>query len=77
MTYDPFRDEGLRRDVRPGDPVRPYDDRVGNVWVPLALAAVLLLGIGYFMFAAPTSNSTTPAFRADGGAVTKSEPSPN
>jgi hypothetical protein len=77
MTYDPFRDEGLRRDVRPSDPVRPYDDRVGNVWVPLAFAVALLVGIGYFLLATPTNNSATPAFRADGGAVTKPEPSPN
>jgi hypothetical protein len=66
----------LRREVRPTDPAyRPDDDRPGNVWAPLVLAAAILVGIGYFILAAPTQ-SPAPV-KADSGAVTKSEPSPN
>jgi hypothetical protein len=45
------------------------------MWLPIALVVVLLVGIGYYLYGS-TSN-TGPSMRADGGAVTKSEPSPN
>jgi hypothetical protein len=76
MTYDPYRGEGLRRDLPRTEP-RPPDIVEGrsSMWLPIALVVVLLVGIGYYLYGS-TSN-TGPSMRADGGAVTKSEPSPN
>jgi len=46
-----------------------------SMWLPIALVVVLLVGIGYYLYG--SSSTTGPSMRADGGAVTKSEPSPN
>jgi hypothetical protein len=77
MTYDPYREEGLRRDLPRTEPRGDIEvpQTQSSMWLPIALVVVLLLGIGYFLYGGPTT--TTPTTRADGGAVTKSEPSPN
>jgi hypothetical protein len=46
-----------------------------SMWLPIALVVVLLVGIGYYLYG--STSTTGPSMRADGGAVTKSEPSPN
>jgi hypothetical protein len=76
MTYDPYREEGLRRDLPRTEP-RPHDmpEAQSSMWLPIALVVVLLVGIGYYLYG--SSSTTGPSMRADGGAVTKSEPSPN
>jgi hypothetical protein len=79
MTYDPYREEGLRRDLPRTEP-RPQDmpdmpEAQSSMWLPIALVVVLLVGIGYYLYG--SSSTTGPSMRADGGAVTKSEPSPN
>jgi hypothetical protein len=76
MTYDPYREEGLRRDLPRTEP-RPHDMPEGqsSMWLPIALVVVLLVGIGYYLYG--STSTTGPSMRADGGAVTKSEPSPN
>jgi hypothetical protein len=79
MTYDPYREEGLRRDLPRTEP-RPHDmddmpEGQSSMWLPIALVVVLLVGIGYYLYG--STSTTGPSMRADGGAVTKSEPSPN
>jgi hypothetical protein len=76
MTYDPYRDEGLRRDLPKTEP-RHIDipDTQSSMWLPIALVVVLLVGIGYYFYG--HTWTTSPSMRADSGAVTKSEPSPN
>jgi hypothetical protein len=76
MTYDPYRDEGLRRDLPKTEP-RYIDmpDTQSSMWLPIALVVVLLVGIGYYFYG--HTWTTSPSMRADSGAVTKSEPSPN
>jgi hypothetical protein len=87
MTYDPYREEGLRRDLPRTEP-RPQDmpdmpegdmpdmpEGQSSMWLPIALVVVLLVGIGYYLYG--STSTTGPSMRADGGAVTKSEPSPN
>jgi hypothetical protein len=77
MTYDPYREEDLRRDLPRTEPRQEANlpEARSSMWLPMALAVVLIMGIAYFMFGDRTS--TTPSTRADSGAVTKSEPSPN
>ena len=76
MTYDPYREEGLRRDLPRTEPRLPdMPEAQSSMWLPIALVVVLLVGIGYYLYG-PTS-TTGPSMRADSGAVTKSEPSPN
>jgi hypothetical protein len=79
MTYDPYREEGLRRDLPRTEP-RPQDmpdmpEGQSSMWLPIALVVVLLVSIGYYLYG--STSTTGPSMRADGGAVTKSEPSPN
>jgi hypothetical protein len=75
MTLDPYQD-ALRRDLPPTEPRQAYrDEDRAALWVPLALVALIIIGLGY-MLLGNTSNTTTNV-RADSGAVTKSEPSPN
>jgi len=76
MTYDPYRDEGLRGDLPKTEP-RYIDmpDTQSSMWLPIALVVVLLVGIGYYFYG--HTWTTGPSMRADSGAVTKSEPSPN
>ena len=76
MTYDPYQDAGLRRDLPRTEPRHAYgDENRGALWVPLALVALIIIGLGYMLLG--NSSSTTPNVRADSGAVTKPEPSPN
>ena len=42
-------------------------------WLPIAIAIALFIGVAYYFFGPHTG----PNVRADAGAVTKSEPSPN
>jgi hypothetical protein len=72
------RDEIVRTDPIMSDPA---NDRVElenarpNMWVPIALLAALILGIGYFLLPGDTAGPAN--VRADSGAVTQSKPSPN
>jgi hypothetical protein len=76
MTYDPYQDAGLRRDLPQNEHRQPYrDEDRAALWFPLVLVALIIIGLGY-MLLGNTSNTTTNV-RADGGTVTKSEPSPN
>ena len=49
------------------------DERRPVFWLPIAIAIALLIGVAYYFFGPHTG----PKARADAGAVTKSEPSPN
>jgi hypothetical protein len=75
MTYDPYEDAGLRRDLPKTDPqmVHPEETRT-TIWLPIAIAVALFIGLGYYFYGHVGSG---PAMRADSGAITKSEPSPN
>src|SRR6185503_728388 len=76
MTYDPYQDAGLRRDLPRNEPLQAYrDENRAALWVPLALVALIIIGLGYMLLG--STSSTTTNVRADSGAVTKPEPSPN
>ena len=76
MTYDPYQDAGLRRDLSRNEPRHDYrDEDRAALWFPLVLVALIIIGFGY-MLLGNTSNTTTNV-RADSGAVAKPEPSPN
>ena len=77
MTYDPYQDAGLRRDLPRTEPRHTLgDENRGALWIPLALIALIIIGLGYMLLG--NTSSTTPNVRADsGGAVTKPAPSPN
>ena len=49
------------------------DERRPVFWLPIAIAIALLIGVAYYFFGPQTG----PDVRADAGAVTQSEPSPN
>lgn len=76
MTYDPYEEAGLRRDLPKTDPqmVDPEETRA-TIWLPVAIAIALFIGLGYYFYG-HTWNANSP-MRADSGAITKSEPSPN
>jgi hypothetical protein len=75
MTYDPYHEAGLRRDLPKTEPrmVDPEETRA-TIWLPIAIALALFIGLGYYFYG---HIGTGPAMRADRGAITKSEPSPN
>jgi hypothetical protein len=74
MTYDPYQEAALRRDLPRTEPRRVFtEDTHATIWMPLAVVIVLMLVIGFTFY----GQSTGPSFRADTGAMTKSEPSPN
>jgi hypothetical protein len=86
MAIDPVRDEPtrpMRNDLPPRDYIEPRSDEIierddrSTGWMPLLILAALVIGALYYFYGDRLS-SNTPAVRADtGGAVTKSEPSPN
>ena len=53
--------------------VDPEETRA-TIWLPIAIALALFIGLGYYFYG---HIGTGPAMRADSGAITKSEPSPN
>jgi hypothetical protein len=66
---------------RPGRLDRPVNDDVVDIRertstpvLLVAIAIALLIGVGYYFFA---PNEPRPGVRADVGAVTQPEPSPN
>ena len=74
MTYDPYEEAGLRRDLAKTEPQRvDLDDRQANIWLPLVIVIALLVVIGYTFY----DRGGSPNSRADSTAITKSEPSPN
>ena len=76
MTYDPYQDAGLRRDLPRTEPRRfNLDETRTGKWLPIAIVVALLMGAAYYFYG--QSSTTGPQVRADSGAVTKSEPSPN
>ena len=76
MTNDPYQDAGLRRDLPRNEAHQAYrDENRAALWVPLALVALIIIGLGYMLLG--STSSTTPNVRADSGAVTKPAPSPN
>ncbi len=81
MTNDPYRApevpaDPTRRKLPETDPL-PLDteERRATFWLPIAIAVVLMIGLGYFFYG--HVSNVGPNVRADSGAVTKSEPSPN
>jgi hypothetical protein len=73
MTYDPY---DMPRDLPKTEPRHVYtEDNHATIWLPLAIVIALMLGIGYYFYG--YGGNGTSQVRADSGAVTKSEPSPN
>jgi hypothetical protein len=59
----------------PAIPPADMAERGTTFWLPVAIAIALLIGVGYYFYG-HTWNAS-PTMRADSGAITKSEPSPN
>ena len=51
MTYDPYEEAGLRRDLPKTDPrmVDPEDTRA-TIWLPIVIAVALFIGLGYYFY---------------------------
>ena len=51
MTYDPYQEAGLRRDLPKTDPqmVAPEETRA-TIWLPVAIAIALFIGLGYYFY---------------------------
>src|SRR5688500_11049572 len=76
MTYDPYQDAGLRRDLPRTEPRRfDLDETRTARWVPIAIVVALIIGAAFYFYG--QTSTTGPQVRADSGTVTKSEPSPN
>ena len=76
MTYDPYQDAGLRRDLPKTEPRRvDAEESQATIWLPIAIAIALLIGVGYYFYG--YAWNAGPHVRADSGAITKSEPSPH
>jgi hypothetical protein len=76
MTYDPYHDGGLRRDLPKTEPRRvDAEESQATIWLPIAIAIALLIGVGYYFYG--YAWNAGPHVRADSGAITKSEPSPH
>ena len=73
IINDPYRAPEVPRDPT-RDPSRFDEETRATIWLPVAIAVTLFLGLAYYFYG-PTGPS--PAMRADSGAITKSEPSPN
>jgi hypothetical protein len=76
MTYDPYHDGDLRRDLPKTEPRRvDAEETRATIWLPIAIAIALLIGVGYYFYG--YAWIAGPHVRADSGAITKSEPSPH
>ena len=77
MTYDPYHDGGLRLYLP--NPNRggagSAEETQATIWLPIAIAIALLIGVAYYFYGHAWNAGSQ--VRADNGAVTKSEPSPN
>ena len=75
MTYDPYEEAGLRRDLPRTEPrVVDREESRTSIWLPIAIAVALLHRPWLLLLRAHRQRST---MRADTGAVTKPAPSPN
>ena len=77
MAHNP-NEPGRRMpdDLPPTQPILQDERKAGGLWFPLLLLFVLAVGAAYYFFG--DFRAPGPNVRADsGGAVTKSEPSPN
>ena len=71
----PSPSDDLRRRDRLDHPANvDLEQRTPSFWIPIVIAVALLFGVAYIFFGPHTAG---PNVRADAGAVTKSEPSPN
>jgi hypothetical protein len=73
ITNDPYRPPEVPRDPT-RDPNRFDEERRATIWLPIAIAVTLFLGLAYYFYG---HIGPSPAMRADSGAIAKSEPSPN
>ena len=81
MTNDPYRAPEMpadptRRDLPKTEPrYVDAEETQATIWLPIAIVIALLIGVGYYLYG--HAWNTSPNMRAESGAVTKSEPSPN
>ncbi len=73
IINDPYRAPEVPRDPT-RDLSRFDEERGATIWLPIAIAVTLFLGLAYYFYG---HVGPSPAMRADSGAVTRSEPSPN
>jgi len=73
IINDPYRAPEVPRDPT-RDPSRLDEERGATIWLPIAIAVTLFLGLAYYFYG---HVGPSPAMRADSGAITRSEPSPN
>jgi len=76
MTNDPYRAPEVPKDpTRDAPRTNRFDEETrATIWLPIAIAVVLFIGLGYYFYG---HVGTGPAMRADSSAIAKSEPSPN
>ena len=73
IVNDPYRAPEVPRDPT-RDPSRFDEERRATIWLPIAIAVTLFLGLAYYFYG---HVGPSPAMRADSGAITRSDPSPN
>jgi hypothetical protein len=73
IINDPYRAPEVPRDPT-RDPSRFDEETRATIWLPIAIAVTLFLGLAYYFYG---HVGPSPAMRADSGAIARSEPSPN